>query len=92
MTVYECTILGLCKRMATGRLGGLLFQFRSSPKTSYLIDLILEANSFEALAGSVSMSRNDHYMETENIQVSVKLILHSSIPVASTIVYGPSLS
>ncbi len=30
MTVYECTILGLCKRTATGRLGGPLVELSSS--------------------------------------------------------------
>ena len=39
-----------------------------------------------------AVDRNDHYMKIESIQVSAKLILHSSIPVASTIMYAPSLS
>ena len=32
MIVYECTILGLCGRMATGRLGGSLVQLSGSHK------------------------------------------------------------
>lgn len=58
----------------------------------FLLDLILEANSYGASAGSVLVDRNDQYMETERIKVSTKLVLHGSIPVASTIMYAPSLS
>ena len=39
-----------------------------------------------------AVDKNDHYMENERTQVSTKLIHHSSIPVASTTIYDPSLS
>ena len=70
---------------------GRCFNSGDLAATWFWIDLISEANFYDASAGSVYVNRNDHCMETESIQVSAKSVLHSSIPVASTIMYALSL-
>ena len=60
--------------------------------TPFGIDLVSEANFYGASAVSAQVNRNDHYREIERIQVSAKLIHHSSIPVASMFMYAPTLS